>query len=243
MPKLYSSKFQINIITKLEKYPFLLDFFSKLARKRATKVAEDLNLKKNIRREDKVLYIGAGTGHIAQLIATETKAKVIALDLEDLRTSDTKNIQFVQGNALNLPFKTNSFDVLTYVDMLHHCEQQGEILREAHRVLKSGGRLLVHEETVPSLDRNKSRILVKFLIGVVDDLVNLQPFGPNPYNFRSAKEWIKFIEGHGFRYSSRQSHNWGISDFLPSVLNLGNKNSRSVGRIFETTGFIFRKGD
>jgi ubiquinone/menaquinone biosynthesis C-methylase UbiE len=115
------------------------------------------------------------------------------------------------------------------------------VFDEVCRVLKPGGRLLLHEETIPEQASEPNRSLIKILISIVDDIVNLQPLGTNPYNFRSTKEWISFAAKHGFKYSSRRSHTWGISDLLPKVLKSSNRHSRSIGRIFETTGFVFTK--
>ena len=47
----------------------------------------------------------------------------------------------VQGDALQLPFKTNSIDEIHCVHLLEHLprDQYPTVLREMHRVLKEGG--------------------------------------------------------------------------------------------------------
>lgn len=50
---------------------------------------------------------------------------------------------FVIGNAEFLPFKENSFDIVHMRSMLDHVQVPDLALLEAHRVLKSNGRLLV----------------------------------------------------------------------------------------------------
>lgn len=238
---LYNTENPRKLADLIEQKPFLMRILQSGARARAADVIRDLNLSKNINSSDRLLYVGAGTGHIPQLIAEQTRADVVSVDLEDLRTSDTKNVPFVKANAVNLPFEANSLDAVVFVDMLHHCPDQDSILKEAHRVLKDGGKMLIHEETIPSKTQPKSRVFVKKMISIVDDLINFQPPGVNPYNFRSSDEWKEFAESCGFHYLDSNSHNWGLYDLLPNLVRPKRTIKRSAGRFFETTGFVFEK--
>lgn len=47
----------------------------------------------------------------------------------------------VRGRAEALPFASRSFDLVFSVDVIHHVGDQAAFLREARRVLRSGGRL------------------------------------------------------------------------------------------------------
>jgi SAM-dependent methyltransferase len=49
----------------------------------------------------------------------------------------------VCGSLLALPFGDASFEVVTAFDVIEHCEPEDLALRELHRVLEPGGRLLV----------------------------------------------------------------------------------------------------
>jgi SAM-dependent methyltransferase len=49
----------------------------------------------------------------------------------------------VCGSLLALPFADGSFDVVGAFDVIEHCEPELDALRELHRVLAHGGRLLV----------------------------------------------------------------------------------------------------
>ena len=48
----------------------------------------------------------------------------------------------VCGSLLALPFADASFEVVSAFDVIEHCEPEGDALRELHRVLEPGGRLL-----------------------------------------------------------------------------------------------------
>jgi SAM-dependent methyltransferase len=49
----------------------------------------------------------------------------------------------LQGDALNLPFADDSFDVVTMLDVLEHLRDDCCALEEVHRVLRPGGALVM----------------------------------------------------------------------------------------------------
>jgi ubiquinone/menaquinone biosynthesis methyltransferase len=61
------------------------------------------------------------------------------------RLEETQALRFVQGNAQELPFDDKSFDVYTIAFGLRNVTDVDQALREAHRVLKPGGRFLCLE--------------------------------------------------------------------------------------------------
>jgi len=66
------------------------------------------------------------------------------------------NLTFVEANAEELPFEANSFDAYTIAFGIRNVPRIDVALKEAHRVLKRGGRLLVlefSEVDLPLLDR------------------------------------------------------------------------------------------
>jgi ubiquinone/menaquinone biosynthesis C-methylase UbiE len=68
------------------------------------------------------LDIGARDGHLSKLLA-ERYESVTALDLKKPAIFH-KNIQCVQGNASNLAFKDNSFDLVFCAEVLEHIPSQ-----------------------------------------------------------------------------------------------------------------------
>ncbi len=95
----------------------------------------------------KVLEVGAGTGRDSVLIASRG-AKVYALDnsqeaLNLMRTSLEKSIDIVCGDALDLPFADESFDIVFHQGLLEHFKHPSKLLDENRRVLRKGGILLV----------------------------------------------------------------------------------------------------
>ncbi|XP_070205601.1 2-methoxy-6-polyprenyl-1,4-benzoquinol methylase, mitochondrial-like isoform X2 [Littorina saxatilis] len=57
----------------------------------------------------------------------------------------TSGISWVQGNAEDLQFEDNSFDAYTIAFGIRNCTNVQQVLNEAHRVLKPGGRFMCLE--------------------------------------------------------------------------------------------------
>lgn len=62
-------------------------------------------------------------------------------------------------NALNMPYENDSIDVIISSHMIHHLSQPIRFLREAHRVLKKDGYLLIQEINTSLLMRLLIRII------------------------------------------------------------------------------------
>lgn len=95
---------------------------------------------------NKVLDVGAGTGRLSVGLAN-AGAEVTALDVSEemLKVLQKKNlrIKIVVGEAENLPFSDNYFDVVTAVFLIVHLKDPGRFFDEVYRVLKPGGKFLV----------------------------------------------------------------------------------------------------
>ncbi len=95
-----------------------------------------------VRRGDKVLEIGCGTGHFSAYFK-ELGADVVGLDTspdmlrvaKDLRGE--LKIDFNQGDAYSLPFADNSFDLVAMITTLEFMSSPKKALAEAFRVSKS----------------------------------------------------------------------------------------------------------
>lgn len=94
-------------------------------------------------KENVVLDLGCGNG----LSTNYIKGKfVVGLDLSQVQMVRAKKrfrkINYVVGNASKLPFKSNTFDLVVAINLLHHITDSEKVLNEVYRVLKPGGKLL-----------------------------------------------------------------------------------------------------
>ncbi len=110
---------------------------------------------------DSVLDVGCGTGEVALLVKTRTKAgRVHGIDPapEMIAVARSKaarkklDVDFRVGVIEALPFPDASLDVVTSSLMMHHLPEELKVrgLAEVYRVLKPGGRLLIADFMQPS---------------------------------------------------------------------------------------------
>jgi malonyl-CoA O-methyltransferase len=93
-----------------------------------------------------VLDLGCGTGFFSELLSSQYQ-KVVGLDishqmLDFAKAARSDAIEFVHGNALDLPFEDNHFDLIYSNLVLQWCHPLDKALKEAFRVLKPGGILV-----------------------------------------------------------------------------------------------------
>lgn len=107
-----------------------------------------------------ILDVATGTGDLALALAKVNPEKIIGLDIStgmlEKAKMKSKNaqlsqlIEFKEGDAENLPFEDNSFDVITVAFGVRNFETLSKGLKELLRVLKPSGKLFILEFSKPS---------------------------------------------------------------------------------------------
>ena len=99
----------------------------------------------------KILDVATGGGHTALAFASVTR-RVVAADLtvpmlraarDFIREKGVENVTFVAGDVEGLPFKDESFDLVTCRIAPHHFADVPLAVREVTRVLKPSGSFLL----------------------------------------------------------------------------------------------------
>lgn len=104
---------------------------------------------------ERILDVAAGTGTSSASLAS-TGAHVVAADFSPgmievgrTRQAHQPNVEFVQADAMALPFDDDEFDAVTISFGLRNVVEPKTALAEFFRVTKPGGRLVVCEFSTP----------------------------------------------------------------------------------------------
>jgi len=97
-----------------------------------------------------VLEIGCGSGKISSLLADTTELYIgIDPDIKAINDASKtfENVDFRIGRGESLTFTDSRFDLVLFALSLHH-QNSSLALKEAYRVLKKGGKLVVLEPSI-----------------------------------------------------------------------------------------------
>lgn len=112
-----------------------------------------LNGKTNV-----ILDGGCGTG--AGIIYLGAFGTIYGVDLSPVaiqfcKKRGLKNVMI--GNILKLPFENNKFDLVCLMDVIEHIKEDKAAIKEAYRVLKPGGYLLMTMPALPFIYSNHDK--------------------------------------------------------------------------------------
>ncbi len=105
------------------------------------------NVIKKVDFSKKVLDIGCGPG-VFFYLARDVKNGV-GLDDSKVQLEFAKSLnndaKFIEGNASKLPFEDKTFDYVTAIELIEHMKEDEakSMIKEAYRVLKDDGRLIL----------------------------------------------------------------------------------------------------
>jgi ubiquinone/menaquinone biosynthesis C-methylase UbiE len=164
---------------------------------------------------DAVLDAATGTGN-AGLALAPLVGRVIGLDLTPEMLDQARrvaaergvgNVEWVLGDAEELPFPDASFDLWISRAAPHHFHRLERSLQEAHRVLRSGGRVVVIDGSGPPEARDHLHQVEKLR-------------DPSHVRMLTVEEWIDRLEAAGFAIEEARLRRleW---DFEPWVTRIG----------------------
>ena len=103
----------------------------------------------------RVLDVGSGVGGTSRCLAKEFGCRVTGIDLTDeycraaamlsARIGLAHLVDFHQGDATELPFEDQSFDVVWTEHVAMNIADKARLYKEMHRVLKPGGTLAIYD--------------------------------------------------------------------------------------------------
>ncbi len=130
------------------------DAIAELQDRRAAETEERVSRLLQPNGDERALDVGTGAGAIALALAPLVR-EVVGLDLvpellEKARERAPRNAEFVEGDADELPFGPDSFDIVCTARTLHHVARPELLLAEMVRVLRPGGAMLVVDQLAPN---------------------------------------------------------------------------------------------
>ncbi len=153
-------------ICNYRNYNYQKEYWEKVDR-RYEHAIETATLKKLLEKIPpikKLIDIGCGFGRLYPVYQHKAE-KIILFDycqelLDSAKNTigNKKNIEFIQGNAYEMPFKNNTIDLGISIRTLHHFIEPEKFIKEVKRILKPGGYFIFE---IPN-KRNFKQIL-KFL--------------------------------------------------------------------------------
>ncbi|MFX1377211.1 MAG: class I SAM-dependent methyltransferase [Promethearchaeota archaeon] len=94
-----------------------------------------------------ILDMGCGTGNYTAALKKFAN-NVIGIDLSlamiEKAMSKFPNLEYINGNVINLPFRSDFFDGLYVIQVIHHIMDKFVFLKETYRVLRKNGFIAIH---------------------------------------------------------------------------------------------------
>ena len=168
-----------------------------------------------------ILDIATGTADIALELSNIKNVKIIGIDISEkmLKIGDNKilkrnlssRIQLQKGDAENIDYPENYFDIVTIGFGVRNFENLTIGLKETYRVLKKTGKLIILETSVPNNTILKLfyKILSRTFIPAVGYLLSKDRIAysylqDSAEKFPCGKKFLSILEQAGFKNTSLQ---------------------------------------
>jgi len=128
----------------------------------------------------------------------------VDVNVQAIKEAKRKKIDVVLASCDSLPFKRESFDACSMIEVVEHLYFPGKAIEEVHRILKLNGKLIL---TTPNFANFINRVNLLMGLDIVPGLEQSQHI-----RFFTWKSLNAFLRRHGFQLENRKA--W----FLPFPL-------------------------
>jgi SAM-dependent methyltransferase len=165
-----------------------------------------------------VLDVGCGDGSIAaRLMEARPGLRIEGIDV--LVRPETR-VPVTRFDGMHIPFPDGSFDVVTFVDVLHHTTDPYVLLAEARRVAR---------EFIVIKDHRRDGRLAGARLRFMDWVGNAHHGVALPYNYWTTDQWNEAFAALGLRYHDLRAElglypagaSWVFDSRLHFVARLG----------------------
>lgn len=106
-----------------------------------------------IKPGERLLDIGCGVGEPAIRLASSHEIDVVGVSISERQVQKANEraasaglanrLSFQYGDAMDLPFPDESFDLVWALESLHHMPDRWHVIEQAARILRPGGRMAI----------------------------------------------------------------------------------------------------
>lgn len=142
---------------------------------------------------DWTIALSKAVGDSGQVTGLDFSENMLEVGKE--KTASLNNVELVHGDAMNLPFEDNTFDYVTVGFGLRNVPDYLGALKEMHRVLKPGGKVVCLETSQPTLPVFKQvySLYFKFVMPIFGKM------------FAKSKEEYEWLQQSTFNFPDKQT--------------------------------------
>ena len=174
---------------------------------------------------DTLVDVACGTGDIAKLFSdiNNNRSKILCVDFNQKmlgagkkRLKNYKNIKWKLSNAENLELPSNSFDFYTISFGLRNTKNLNKSIKEAYRVLKTGGRFFclefskIQNQNLETLYKNYSKFIPTIGKIIVGESKPYEYLVESIKNFVNQEELIEILKKNKFYKPNYKNLSGGI---------------------------------
>ncbi|MBP3950583.1 demethylmenaquinone methyltransferase [Bacillus suaedae] len=100
---------------------------------------------------DWTIALGEAVGRNGRVVGLDFSKNMLKIGVEKIKEHRLEQVELVHGNAMDLPYDSNSFDYVTIGFGLRNVPDYMQVLRELHRVVKPGGMVVCLETSQPTI--------------------------------------------------------------------------------------------
>lgn len=147
-----------------------------------------------VKGTDIVTEVGVGTGNFLALFAGHA-ARLIGIDVTEAmlrraRESFT-NMELVQGDGAALPLRSDSVDLVTSAQTLHHIREPIPVLAEMRRIMAGDGRMLLVDQVAPE---NVEQAMMMNALDVLRDPSHAQCRPPSAFRIMVVAVGLEVVD-------------------------------------------------
>lgn len=189
-----------------------------------------------------VLLSAKRVGPTGKVYGLDMTDEMLALANENKLRAGAENVEFLKGEIENIPLPDNSVDVIISNCVINLSADKAQVLREAFRVLRPGGRLAVSDvvvrgDTPPEVRRNME-LWIGCVAGALEEMeyrdlladAGFRRVDVEPTRIYRAEDAAAFLAGSGLDANTFAGHIDGkfMSAFIRATKPSGEKTSRPL---------------